>query len=422
MIVAMVQWLTNNGTGSEPPCCYLVSRSEPGIKNIAEALESSGFHDYRVAVSDEKASNWGDGLQGKIIEVGQVPQTLERLRGVFGSSCVVLCTLSTLIGLAGSTLTAVLMPPGTMICDDANQIPLSVFVPVFQKFGFTLSRVCFLGDDQQSSPYGEYSSRIATIFDMPHLRRNATVLKLQYRMSMQIGTFISCSLYNEVIESRRPDAHTSCVQFVHVPGEQVEDGISLLNPHEVDAVLDCARQFEMQSKQYKIVTGYSAQGTKIEDALKQAGLAWSGLVHTLETIQGTEADYIIISLVQTRTPGFLNDPGSTNVISTRCRLGLVVVCNGVFLMEDPFAKTTLLASMAEAWGNDWIPCDVLKSGVDLFPEDLPSEPNNAQENLEQENDGELDVSSDTPGSETYFENENENQDMSWPEDLQPTWF
>jgi AAA domain len=58
MIVAMVQWLTNNGTGSEPPCCYLVSRSEPGVKNIAEALESSGFHDYRVVVSDEKASNW----------------------------------------------------------------------------------------------------------------------------------------------------------------------------------------------------------------------------------------------------------------------------------------------------------------------------------------------------------------------------
>lgn len=86
-------------------------------------------------------------------------------------------------------------------------------------------------------------------------------------------------------------------------------------------------------------------------------------------------------------------------------------------MEDPFAKTTLLASMAEAWGNDWMPYDTLKSGADLFPDD-PSEPNYAQENPE-ENYAELDASSETPGSETYFDNDN--QGMTWPEDLQPTW-
>ena len=58
------------------------------------------------------------------------------------------------------------------------------------------------------------------------------------------------------------------------------------NPQEVDAVLDCAKQFDLQSKQYKIVTGYSSQRTRIEAALKQAGLAWTGVVHTLDTIQG----------------------------------------------------------------------------------------------------------------------------------------
>ena len=47
------------------------------------------------------------------------------------------------------------------------------------------------------------------------------------RMSAQFGTFISCSLYNEVLEARRADVHASCVQFVDVPGVQVEDGISL---------------------------------------------------------------------------------------------------------------------------------------------------------------------------------------------------
>ena len=137
----------------------------------------------------------------------------------------------------------------------------------------------------------------------------------------------------------------------------------------------------------------------------------------LSWFPGTEADYIIISLVQTRSPGFLNDPGSTTVISTRCRLGLVVVCNGVFLMKDPFAKTTLLAGMAGAWGNDWMPCDILKSGADLFLDD-PPEPNNAQE-IPEENHEEFDESSDTPGSETFFGNDN--QDTSWPEDLHPTW-
>ena len=58
MIVAMVQWLANNELGSEPSCCYLVSRSEPGIKNIAEALESFGFSDYRALVSNENLPNW----------------------------------------------------------------------------------------------------------------------------------------------------------------------------------------------------------------------------------------------------------------------------------------------------------------------------------------------------------------------------
>ena len=62
---------------------------------------------------------------------------------------------------------------------------------------------------------------------------------------------------------------------------------------------------------------------------------------------GNEKDYVILSSVRTKQPGFLRSQPRMNVALTRCRKGMVVVTDKSFLQGA--GRTTLLGQLCNTW-------------------------------------------------------------------------
>jgi hypothetical protein len=117
-----------------------------------------------------------------------------------------------------------------------------------------------------------------------------------------------------------------------------------------------ARILQHAHRSLKIITPYDAQRTRLEDALKAAALKWEDTVFNVDSFQGNEADYILVSLVRTTKPGFLANDRRTNVLLSRCRRGMLVCASRRFVMGDERAQKTLVGKMAAEWaeaGCEW---------------------------------------------------------------------
>lgn len=123
---------------------------------------------------------------------------------------------------------------------------------------------------------------------------------------------------------------------------------------------------------YCIITPYDAQRGAITDLLKAAGLP-SDNVFNVDSFQGTspkaiviashlqlltphvtrralaghEAHYVIISVVKTTKPGFLDFANRVNVMLTRCQKGMVIVTQRAFI--DGGGRNTLVGKLVKEW-------------------------------------------------------------------------
>ncbi|KAI0343424.1 hypothetical protein BDW22DRAFT_1328285, partial [Trametopsis cervina] len=131
-----------------------------------------------------------------------------------------------------------------------------------------------------------------------------------------------------------------------------------------------------------VITPYDAQRAEIVKALEAADLP-SDQVYNVDSFQGHEADFVIVSPTRTARPGFLSVQSRTNVMLTRCKKGMVLVTNKFFVTHH--ADRTLLGKLATYWAKladgawiDWR--RVLERSVDLpgapglrtLPRDLPA--------------------------------------------------
>jgi superfamily I DNA and/or RNA helicase len=75
------------------------------------------------------------------------------LKKVLQGSQVILCTLSMISNprLQDLGLTRE-VPIIKVIIDEASQIEVGQYVPLFKTFGKTLRKICFIGDDKQCKP------------------------------------------------------------------------------------------------------------------------------------------------------------------------------------------------------------------------------------------------------------------------------
>ncbi|KAI0697440.1 AAA domain-containing protein, partial [Cytidiella melzeri] len=99
-------------------------------------------------------------------------------------------------------------------------------------------------------------------------------------------------------------------------------------------------------KDFCVITPYDAQRSAIVKALISANLP-SDRVFNVDSFQGHEAEYVIISATRTARPGFLSLQSRTNVMLTRCRAGMIIVSNAFFASSR--AEHTLFGKLAAYW-------------------------------------------------------------------------
>ena len=94
---------------------------------------------------------------GKNIIVSDKFPKPSALQKTLDGAQVILCTLSMIshpklqdVGLTQS------VPVINVIIDEASQIEVGQYVPLFRTFGKTLRKICFVGDDKQCKPFKRY--------------------------------------------------------------------------------------------------------------------------------------------------------------------------------------------------------------------------------------------------------------------------
>ena len=137
-------------------------------------------------------------LRQNVIESSELSKSIVMTQRRFLDARVILCTLSMLsnVRLAKAGLFR-LFPLRTLIVDEASQIELGGYLPVFHNFEKTLRRVCFVGDDKQRRsrsiairfillalfsvpPYGQEDiPELQSIFEIQYHRRHAIFLDTQ---------------------------------------------------------------------------------------------------------------------------------------------------------------------------------------------------------------------------------------------------
>ncbi|KAJ7650122.1 P-loop containing nucleoside triphosphate hydrolase protein [Roridomyces roridus] len=332
---------------------WLVAQSNVAVKNIAEKLASVDFLDFKIVVSKDFHYDWHEHLyekiKGNLIRSDQLPEDLVAADRLLLGSKVILCTLSM---ISNPSLAAIMVcvPVETVVVDEASQVEIGNLLPVITRYSGSLRKLVFIGDDKQLPPYGQNDIRdLKSVFEMQHLQQKAIFLDTQScMMPQQLGSFIGRHVYNGLLKTVHPNVQPCC-KFIDVEGgKEIKSGSSWTNAAEVRAAICQARKFHRSGKSYRIITPYDANRGALEAALKASKIPWEDKVYCVDSYQGHEDDYIILSLVRTERIGFLAEPRRVNVMLTRCKKGLRILTSRAFV-EGP-ARDSLVGRLASEIG------------------------------------------------------------------------
>lgn len=85
-----------------------------------------------------------------------------------------------------------------------------------------------------------------------------------------------------------------------------------------------------------VITGYAGQVRKIKQKIRGAKIRFDGLqIGTFDRFQGREYDLVLISMVRSKTLGFMKDVRRMNVALSRAKKHLVVIGNFTKLARLP---------------------------------------------------------------------------------------
>jgi hypothetical protein len=164
------------------------------------------------------------------------------------------------------------------------------------------------------------------------------VLKKQYRMHSSLSRIPrELSYYNEALHDGKRDEPNDCrVVFVQV--SEGGDAGSETNTQECDRICrlltDLNSRVPDQEKKpaIMVITPYRDQKAMLSDAIgtlrnRNQIDRLDVDAYTLDSCQGREAEYVLISLVRSRATPFFDMPKRWNVALTRAMLGLFIVGN-----------------------------------------------------------------------------------------------
>ncbi|KAK0204848.1 P-loop containing nucleoside triphosphate hydrolase protein [Desarmillaria ectypa] len=346
---------------------WLIAQSNVAVKNIAEKLLKTCFMDWKLLVSEDFRNEWHDDLYEKIISHVISSKNFkfvssQQLRNIR----VFLCTLNMLSHFFINKFTFI-VPFKCMVVDEASQIKVAEYINIWTEFD-SLRKICFIGDNKQLPPFGAESvDDLKSIFEIDHLYKNTFLLDIQYRMPPQLGDFISQAVYNNELKSNLSHPiqnDTIACHFVNVidSRERQSTSRSFINDAEAAIAIQLASYLQEQQMKYKIITPYDGQRNKIQNDMKNIdGLDWQDKCFNVDSFQGNEEDYIIISLVRSRSIGFLDSLRRTNVMLTRCKKGMYILTSRSFI--DGAGESSLAGELANHVGKEaWLTVEDVVQG------------------------------------------------------------
>lgn len=192
-------------------------------------------------------------------------------------------------------------------------------------------------------------------------------LQVQYRMHPALSEFPSNSFYegtlqNGVTINERqssgidfpwPVPNRPMFFYVQMGQEEISaSGTSYLNRTEaanVEKIVTSFLRSGVVPSQIGVITPYEGQRAYIVNYMSRNGALRQQLykeieVASVDSFQGREKDYIILSCVRSNEHqgiGFLNDPRRLNVALTRARYGIVILGNPKVLSKQPLWNSLL---------------------------------------------------------------------------------
>ncbi|KAL8088976.1 regulator of nonsense transcripts 1 homolog [Apium graveolens] len=186
-------------------------------------------------------------------------------------------------------------------------------------------------------------------------------LQVQYRMHPSLSEFPSNSFYEGTLQNGVTinERQTTGIDFpwpvpnrpmffyVQMGQEEISaSGTSYLNRTEaanVEKIVTTFLKSGVIPSQIGVITPYEGQRAYIVNYMSRNGALRQQLykeieVASVDSFQGREKDYIILSCVRSNEHqgiGFLNDPRRLNVALTRARYGIVILGNPKVLSKQP---------------------------------------------------------------------------------------
>lgn len=189
-------------------------------------------------------------------------------------------------------------------------------------------------------------------------------LNVQYRMNPEIGDYISDLFYDKVLKNGAGTNNQKCilegfpnaVTFIDTSINEDESGQNIAyekgdsksgiyNEYEIqiiknDLLPKLEKLMNLDSRiTIGIITPYRKQRQLLLDELKNTFL--EGKVYTIDSIQGSEFDVVVLSLVRSFNPnkskrkvGFLDDLRRLNVALSRAKKKLIIIGNSQTLCNE----------------------------------------------------------------------------------------
>jgi len=232
----------------------------------------------------------------------------------------------------------------TVIIDEASQsLEPETLIPLSND----TKRYILVGDQMQLGPNLIQSpqlqkihydrslfDRLANIYNMTF---NFALLDCQYRMHPKICRFSNEKFYDGLIHNGiSEEDRLGCIppiSFIKTNGFEVLNMSSYYNTEETKKVKECVEFLYskgVKKAQIGVITPYGAQAERIRQKFRILKTDNDLRVASVDSFQGNERDYIIVSLTRTNTEElseFFKDRRRANVTLTRAKYGLIIIGN-----------------------------------------------------------------------------------------------
>lgn len=340
------------------------------VKNINDALESLKRGDPTHSIVD---------LLDNLMSALETISVDDYWRHLLSSANVIFCTLAS----AGGAVFKNTKHINDLIVDEAAAATEpELYIP----FHLCPTRLLAVGDPLQLPATVRSRRAVKLGLDKSLHERlmygcdfDYVMLDEQYRMRPDISAFPSQCFYRGKIGNGAnvlAPSYQGNVRvlngdpyiYLHVDGKE-EQGVGGSYRNEVEGLVVvelvcqiCGASRESNwhsSDKLRIITFYQAQVALLKRLLRNKGLHDKVVVSTVDSSQGCEADYVLVSFVRSiasqgrASAGFLTDDRRMNVALTRARYQLICVGNVLCMksLQGPETKTLqLLAEDAENRG------------------------------------------------------------------------